>query len=145
MHSLIEKEMEDFIVDMILKLFSLLRHRFIYLQKLSYFCRINTIWYYVNCNITIVIFIILILFRYRNIVACYISTTRSLSSISKIKKQNLLDDECVAVHDSAENYSFVVQDDIQGFHWNNSQCTIHPCVPCYKDQSGKLCHHSLAL
>ena len=26
------------------------------------------LWYYVNCNITIVIFIILILFRYRNIV-----------------------------------------------------------------------------
>jgi hypothetical protein len=28
----------------------------------------------------------------------------------------------------AENYSFVLQDEVQGFHWNNAQATIHPFV-----------------
>jgi hypothetical protein len=31
----------------------------------------------------------------------------------------------VALCDSAENYSFVLQDEAQGFHWNNAQATIH--------------------
>ena len=30
--------------------------------------------------------------------------------------------------DFGQNYSFVVQDAVQGFHWNNSQATIHPFV-----------------
>ena len=28
--------------------------------------------------------------------------------------------------DFSENVSFVVQDEIQSFHWNNSSATIHP-------------------
>ena len=28
--------------------------------------------------------------------------------------------------DFAENYSFMVQDEVQGFHWNNAQATLHP-------------------
>jgi hypothetical protein len=34
--------------------------------------------------------------------------------------------------DFAENYSFVVQDAVQGHHWNNSQATSHPFVSCYQ-------------
>ena len=30
--------------------------------------------------------------------------------------------------DFSENYAFVLQDASQGFHWNNSQATIHPFV-----------------
>ena len=33
----------------------------------------------------------------------------------------------------AENYPFVVQDEIQGMHWNNSQCSLHPIVVYYRD------------
>ena len=29
--------------------------------------------------------------------------------------------------------SFIVQDEMQGFHWNNLQCTLHPVVVYYKD------------
>ena len=43
--------------------------------------------------------------------------------------------------DFSENYSFVLQDAAQGFHWNNSQATIHPFVVYYKD-SGELKHIS---
>jgi len=35
-------------------------------------------------------------------------------------------DTVVIVADFSENYSFVLQDAVQGVHWNNSQATIHP-------------------
>lgn len=37
--------------------------------------------------------------------------------------------------DFAENYSFVVQDAAQGFHWENVQATLHPFVAYYVDSS----------
>ncbi|SMN01563.1 hypothetical protein SPONN_2634 [uncultured Candidatus Thioglobus sp.] len=56
-------------------------------------------------------------------------------------KLTLQQQEVLVVADFSENYSFVLQDAAQGFHWNNSQATIHPFVIYYKD-SGKLCHLS---
>lgn len=44
------------------------------------------------------------------------------------------------IADFSENYSFILQDEAQGFHWNNSQATIHPFVVYYPELSGKL-HH----
>ena len=46
--------------------------------------------------------------------------------------------------DFSENYSFVLQDTVQGFHWNNAQATIHPFVVYYCD-SDELCHHSFVI
>ena len=37
--------------------------------------------------------------------------------------------------DFADNYSTIVQDAAQGFHWNNSQATIHPFVLYYMDEN----------
>ena len=39
------------------------------------------------------------------------------------------------VGDFAENYSFVIQDASQSFHWNNLQATIHPFVCYFDDRS----------
>jgi hypothetical protein len=36
--------------------------------------------------------------------------------------------EFVVLCDFAENYSFILQDEAQGSHWNNAQATIHPLV-----------------
>lgn len=47
-------------------------------------------------------------------------------------KENLDNNQCVVLCDFAENYSFVLQDAVQGYHWNNSQATIHPFVVYYK-------------
>jgi hypothetical protein len=47
-------------------------------------------------------------------------------------KCNLLSGEFVVLCDFVENYSFVLQDKAQGFHWNNTQATIHPFVICLK-------------
>ena len=49
--------------------------------------------------------------------------------------------EFLVIADFSENYSFVLQDAAQGFHWNNSQATIHPFVAYYMD-SDELCHLS---
>lgn len=40
--------------------------------------------------------------------------------------------EFLVIGDFAENYSFVVQDAAQSFHWNNLQATLHPFVIYYR-------------
>ena len=37
--------------------------------------------------------------------------------------------------DFAENFTFVMQDEVQSYHWNNAQATIHPLV-CYWLENG---------
>ena len=49
----------------------------------------------------------------------------------KNKKETLSDNECIIILDFAENYTFMVQDAIQSFHWNNTQATI-----CHLLQTG---------
>ena len=45
--------------------------------------------------------------------------------------------------DFSENYSFILQDAAQGFHWNNSQATLHPFVVyVYLREDGELKHLS---
>ena len=41
--------------------------------------------------------------------------------------------EFLVTADFSEIYSFVLQDAAQGFHWNNSQATLHPFVAYYLD------------
>ena len=52
------------------------------------------------------------------------------------QKSNLQAGELLVQADFSENYAFVLQDAVQGFHWNNSQDTVHPFV-IYYQQSGK--------
>lgn len=59
-------------------------------------------------------------------------------------KTKLRSEEFLVIGDFAENYSFVLQDAAQGFHWNNSQATIHPFVAYYVE-SGELHHISFVL
>lgn len=63
------------------------------------------------------------------------------------KKSLLLDNEVIVQCDFAENYSFVLQDEAQGFHWTNSMATVHPCVIYFNktDDDGKkvLVHKSV--
>ena len=48
----------------------------------------------------------------------------------------------IILGDFAENYTFVVQDEIQSYHWNTQQCSLHPLVIYYKDDNGVLKHIS---
>ena len=55
------------------------------------------------------------------------------SEFLKSLKENLSSDNLIILCDFSENYSFVIQDEAQGFHWVNSQCTVHPFVVYFKD------------
>lgn len=50
-----------------------------------------------------------------------------------VLKEELPENEVVVVlSDFAENCQFMIQDEVQGFHWNSSQCTLHPIFIYYK-------------
>ena len=57
------------------------------------------------------------------------------------RKLNLQPGEVIVLCDFSENYSFVLQDAVQGFHWNNEQATIHPFVCYYRPQNLQQFHH----
>jgi hypothetical protein len=59
-------------------------------------------------------------------------------------KLHLSPGEMLVTVDFSENYSFVLQDAAQGYHWNNSQATIHPFVGYYTD-SGEIQHLSYVI
>ena len=44
----------------------------------------------------------------------------------------------MVIADFSENFSFVVQDGLQSFHWNNLQATVHPFVCYFNDDRGQL-------
>ena len=50
----------------------------------------------------------------------------------RMTKENLQLGTVVVLMDFAENYSFVVQDAVQGHHSNNSQTTLHPFTIYYR-------------
>ncbi|KAK9873518.1 hypothetical protein WA026_022930 [Henosepilachna vigintioctopunctata] len=49
-----------------------------------------------------------------------------------LKKENLSLGEVVINCNFAENYSFVIQDEVLSFHWTSTQATIHPFIIYYK-------------
>ena len=55
----------------------------------------------------------------------------------------LSDNECIIILEFAKNYTVMVHDAIQSFHWNSTQAAIHPFVIYYK-QDGTLKRKSLA-
>ena len=71
---------------------------------------------------------------------------RSQSQFLKSRKEAIDNTTAIVLVDFAENYHYIVQDEIQGYHWNKDQCTIHPVVIYYKDND-KLAYmsHSIIL
>lgn len=58
---------------------------------------------------------------------------RSQSEFLKTTKENLKANEFVVISDFAENYTFVIQDEVQARHWNQEQCTLHPFSIYFKE------------
>ena len=44
------------------------------------------------------------------------------------RKETLKTNECLILADFAENYHFIVQDEVQSCHWSKESCTLHPVV-----------------
>ena len=61
----------------------------------------------------------------------------------KAWKEEIDEETCIILLDFAKNYHFIVHDEVQGYHWNKDQCTLHPVVIYYKDQQNQLIHKSI--
>ena len=70
--------------------------------------------------------------------------TKNQNLYLKGLKASLKPNECIIILDFAENFSFVVQDAAQAFHWSNAQATIHLFVVYHKSNNGDLCHRAFA-
>ena len=46
----------------------------------------------------------------------------------------------IVIGDLAENYTILIQDEIQSFHWSNIQVVLHPMLVDYKSE-GKVKHN----
>ena len=66
------------------------------------------------------------------------------SQYLKNLKEDLQPNEVIVLEDFTENYNFLMQDEVQGYHWNSQQCTLHPVVIYYKSD-GKLAEVSLCI
>ena len=71
--------------------------------------------------------------------------SRSQSRFLKARKEAMDDKTCIILLDFAENYHYLVQDEIQSFHWNKDQCTVHPVVIYYKNENNELVHRCLCI
>lgn len=49
-------------------------------------------------------------------------------------RADLKSDEVLVVLDIVENYTFVIQDEVQSYHWTNEQATIHPFGIYYRSE-----------
>ena len=59
--------------------------------------------------------------------------SKSQASYLQFVKEQLTPNNALILLDFAENYSFIVQDAIQSYHWNNSQATLHPFVVYFRE------------
>ena len=56
-------------------------------------------------------------------------------------KKNVRGGEAVVVRGFSENYSFVIQDAVKGWHWDARQATVHPFIAYFK-KDNQVVHQS---
>ena len=62
---------------------------------------------------------------------------KAQSTYMKALKENIRPSEAVVQGDFSENFSFVIQDEAQGYRWEHSQATVHPFVVYYRNQNSE--------
>lgn len=65
------------------------------------------------------------------------------SEFLKRYKENMDSSKAVILMDFSMNYTCVVQDASQSFHWAKKGVTVHPVVIYYKNEEGELRHENL--
>lgn len=79
-----------------------------------------------------------VLVRKTEKLVCHDYIARQQAEFLRNLKSTMDESEMTVLLDFAENYSFIVQDAAQGYHWDNTQCTLHPFV-LYNRKDGE-CH-----
>ena len=60
---------------------------------------------------------------------------RAQSAYSNNLKETIISDVATVLGGFAENYSLIIQDKVQGYHWNKSQCSLHPIVIYHRSEN----------
>ena len=63
---------------------------------------------------------------------------KSLSEFLRRYEIELRNNTALILLDLAEKFKFIVQDEVQAFHWTNLQCTLDPIVVYYRF-NGEIC------
>lgn len=71
-------------------------------------------------------------------------TAKAQTSYLKQRKAELPDNTVIAILDFAENYEYVIQHEVQSYHWSKDRCTIHP-VSLYLKENEQLISKSLCI
>ena len=69
---------------------------------------------------------------------------KAQSSHLKLRKENIDENTILVLVDFSENFTFIVQDEIQSYHWCKEQATLHPIVMYYKE-NGTVKHKSFCV
>lgn len=62
-------------------------------------------------------------------------TTIEQHKYIKQRKKSLGSDTCLVLMDFSENYSFITQDQAQGYYWTKNCCTVHPAVIYFQNNN----------
>ena len=60
------------------------------------------------------------------------------STISKITKETFGENEAIVIGDFANDYQFLILDEIQSYHWNDEYCKLPPLVT-YQMVASNMC------
>ena len=69
--------------------------------------------------------------------------TKCQTNFLRAKKESLKANEVIFLGDFAENYQFLVQDEIQSYRWSKEYCTLNPLVVYFTNGDGNIQHNSL--
>ena len=69
---------------------------------------------------------------------------KAQSSHLKLRKENVDENTILVLVDFSENVTFIIQDEIQSYHWCKEQATLHPIVMYYKE-NGTVKHKSFCV
>ena len=78
-----------------------------------------------------------------NVITKYSFLAKCQANFLRAKKKSLKANEVTALGDFAENYQFLVQDEIQSYQWSKEYCTLHPLVVYFIGSDGNIQHNSL--
>ena len=63
-------------------------------------------------------------------------TAKSQSAYLKKQKEELSQQSAIVICDFAENFQYVIQDEVQSYHWSKKYCTLHPISLYLQTDSG---------
>lgn len=73
----------------------------------------------------------------------FIARNQSASFVQR--KEKIDYESCVLVSDFSENYSFIIQDSVQGYYWANDQAKVLPFMAYMKRLDGSIFNMSIAI